>query len=945
MALTYVLITPARNEAELIEQTIQSVISQTIKPLRWVIVSDGSTDGTDETVTDYAERHKWIEFVRTPERRERNFAGKAHAFKAGYDRVKALEFDIIGNLDADITFSTDYFAFLLDKFADNPHLGVGGTPYVEDNRSYDYRFASVEHVSGACQLFRRECYEAIGGYKPIESGGIDLMAVTTARMRGWQTRSFLERSCRHHRRIGSASRSRLGTLLHHGRTDYLQGVHPAWAVARSAYHLAKPPYLVGGLFLGCGYFLSMLRREKRTATQEIVAYRRWEQANRLRGLALGLLGLGRPPVTAPAGAGVGVAPVSTGAQQACARGSYVLITPARNEAALIEQTIKCVVSQTLRPLKWVIVSDGSTDGTDEIVKRYSQQHDWMELVQMPQRKERHFGGKALAFNAGYEKVKGLSFDIIGNLDADITFDSEYFSFLITKFAENPGLGVGGTPYVEDNRSYDYRFASVEHVSGACQLFRRECYEAIGGYKPVASGGIDLIAVTSARMEGWKTRTFSEKTCTHHRKLGSATRSGLKQFLHDGNLEYLLGVHPAWEAFRTLYHMNRRPYVIGGVCLALGYCWPMILRRPRVVPPEMVKFRGAEQVARLRELLGLPPKGASSNEDHWTGARSENHGEQSANQLAAAPFPRSSRASGRRASTYAIITAARDEAKYIEKTIQSVISQKVLPVVWLVMDDGSTDGTDKIIEKYAASYPWIKLVRMPSREQRWFGGKARAFNEGWENARRFDCKYIVNLDGDVSFGGDFFEFLIEKCDQDPRIGIAGTPFKENGEFVYDYRFVGTEHVSGQCHFFRRECLEAIGGYVPVKGSGVDLIAVIAARMKGWRTKTFLETYFDHNRPMDTAELSGLRVYYKDGQGDYVLGSHPLWQVLRCTNQMRKKPYIIGGALTMAGYCFSAIRREPKSITGEMLRFRRRDQITRIRTILSKGSLLSERPALG
>src|SRR5437588_4972131 len=117
--------------------------------------------------------------------------------------------------------------------------------------------------------------------------------------------------------------------------------------------------------------------------------------------------------------------------------SYVLITPAWNEAQFIELTIKSVVAQTVRPLKWVIVSDGSTDGTDEIVNKYAAEHLWIELVRMPKRQERHFAGKVNAFNAGYARVADLEYDIIGNLDGDVSFAADYFDFLLRKFAENP----------------------------------------------------------------------------------------------------------------------------------------------------------------------------------------------------------------------------------------------------------------------------------------------------------------------------------------------------------------------------------------------------------------------------------------------------------------------------------------------------------------------------
>src|SRR5882672_9636805 len=115
---------------------------------------------------------------------------------------------------------------------------------------------------------------------------------------------------------------------------------------------------------------------------------------------------------------------------------YVLITPARNEARFIEVTIKSVISQVARPLRWVIVSDGSTDGTDDIVCKYTTEHPWIELLRMPARRERHFAGKVLAFNAGCEHVKNLSYQVIGSLDADISFDAEYFAFLLQKLASD-----------------------------------------------------------------------------------------------------------------------------------------------------------------------------------------------------------------------------------------------------------------------------------------------------------------------------------------------------------------------------------------------------------------------------------------------------------------------------------------------------------------------------
>ena len=289
-------------------------------------------------------------------------------------------------------------------------------------------------------------------------------------------------------------------------------------------------------------------------------------------------------------------------QKTDSRLSYVLVTPARNEEAFIRRTIQSVVSQTVLPLKWVIVSDGSTDGTDVIVKTYASEHAWIELVRMPERQERHFAGKVIAFNAGYEKLKGLRYDIIGNLDADISFDRDYFEFLLAKARENPTLGVFGTPFREESQQYDYRFTSIEHVSGACQLFRRECFEDIGGYVPLKVGGIDLAAVLTARMKGWQTRTFTEKTCIHHKKTQAGRHSNLKATFRSGYHDYLMGSHPVWHVCRSIYQMSKKPFLTGGSALLSGYLWAAMTKPPRSVSRDLADFRGKEQMQRLRMLV-------------------------------------------------------------------------------------------------------------------------------------------------------------------------------------------------------------------------------------------------------------------------------------------------------------------------------------------------------
>jgi glycosyltransferase involved in cell wall biosynthesis len=285
--------------------------------------------------------------------------------------------------------------------------------------------------------------------------------------------------------------------------------------------------------------------------------------------------------------------------------AYVIITPARNEAEFIELTLRSVVAQTVLPLRWVIVSDGSTDDTNAIVERYASVHSWITLVNLPDRAERNFAGKVYAFNAGLERVLDLDYNVIVSLDADISFDADYFEFLLNKLSGDQELGLVGTPFQETSGDkYDYRFVSIEHVSGACQVFRRECFEAIGGYRPVKGGSIDHIAVISARMCGWQTRTFAEKVCIHHRAIGTAQHGLVRSKYKVGIKDYRIGNHPLWEVFRVIYQMARTPRLVGGFALGVGYTWAAVRMLDRPVPREFVEFHRKEQLERLKCTLGM-----------------------------------------------------------------------------------------------------------------------------------------------------------------------------------------------------------------------------------------------------------------------------------------------------------------------------------------------------
>jgi glycosyltransferase involved in cell wall biosynthesis len=281
--MKYVLITPSRNEERFIQKTLDSMVAQTLLPLRWVIVDDGSTDRTGEIAEEYARRHAWIEVVRRPQHLDRSFAGKVHAFNAGFERVRSLDYDVIGNLDSDLSFDPDYLEFLIQKFSEFPELGVAGTPFIENG--YDSAKDSFEgenHVAGGCQLFRRQCWEEVGGYVPNRAGGIDWVAVTTARMKGWKTRSFPEKRFNHYRALGTAQRGVLASLFSYGEKDYYLGNSPIWEIFRVAYRSVKPPFVLGGLSVLAGFGSAALRRTKRAVSPELMRFHRREQMKKLK---------------------------------------------------------------------------------------------------------------------------------------------------------------------------------------------------------------------------------------------------------------------------------------------------------------------------------------------------------------------------------------------------------------------------------------------------------------------------------------------------------------------------------------------------------------------------------------------------------------------------------------------------------------------------------------
>lgn len=284
--------------------------------------------------------------------------------------------------------------------------------------------------------------------------------------------------------------------------------------------------------------------------------------------------------------------------------NYVLITAARNEEAVIRSTLESVVAQTRRPERWVIVDDGSTDATAAIVEEYAARHPWIELVCRVPRAERSFAGKAHAVNAALERMGGLPFDIVGNLDADVSFAPDYMEFLLRQFVEMPRLGIAGTPFTQD-LGYDSTrdsFEGEDYVAGPFQVFRLECFREIGGYVANHAGGVDWIAVMTARMKGWTVRAFPEKRFHHHRAMGTAERGRIRAMFSYGQKDYYLGGSPLWQVFRSLYQTRKPPLLLGGLSLFVGYAWALVTRTPRAVSPQLMQYHRRQQRRKLRAIF-------------------------------------------------------------------------------------------------------------------------------------------------------------------------------------------------------------------------------------------------------------------------------------------------------------------------------------------------------
>ncbi len=289
-------------------------------------------------------------------------------------------------------------------------------------------------------------------------------------------------------------------------------------------------------------------------------------------------------------------PENAGERKLC---SYVLMTAAHNEEADIANTIESVLAQTALPKRWLIVSDNSTDRTDEIVQSYADKHDFIRFLRRSRPPGRSFASKVVALRSGEHLLQDVAYDFIGNMDADLTVDPAYFENLMRQFELNPRLGLaGGFVYEEVNGEFITRGANRVHsVAHAAQLVRRECYEGFGGYAVLQYGGEDWHAQTSARMMGWDVESIPELKIFHHRPTGAAGGT-LRSSYRLGKLDYSFGTYPLFEFIKCAIRLPHKPFLIGGLVRLAGFAHSFITREPFLISADLVSYLRKEQKDRM-----------------------------------------------------------------------------------------------------------------------------------------------------------------------------------------------------------------------------------------------------------------------------------------------------------------------------------------------------------
>jgi poly-beta-1,6-N-acetyl-D-glucosamine synthase len=271
--------------------------------------------------------------------------------------------------------------------------------------------------------------------------------------------------------------------------------------------------------------------------------------------------------------------------------------------------------------------------------------------------------------------------------------------------------------------------------------------------------------------------------------------------------------------------------------------------------------------------------------------------------------------------YVVVTPVKDEQCYIARTLESVTTQTVRPLHWVVVDDNSTDGTPEIINSYLGKFEWISCIRVGGTTERKLGSaEVEAFSLGYESVRHLDHDYVVKLDADLSLPTDYFEKMLALFNEHPRLGIASGVYLEKHDDRWIPIGLPPYHAAGAAKMVRLPCYRAIRGFD--LSPGWDTADEIKAWANGWETKHFTEIQFLHLKAEGSASGS-LRTSYFHGEIYYVCGGGVLFfggKLLHRT--VTGKPFLLAGVMLLAGYVHSVILRRPKLVSAHEEKFYRR-----------------------
>ncbi|MEM9739556.1 MAG: glycosyltransferase family A protein [Pseudomonadota bacterium] len=277
--------------------------------------------------------------------------------------------------------------------------------------------------------------------------------------------------------------------------------------------------------------------------------------------------------------------------------------------------------------------------------------------------------------------------------------------------------------------------------------------------------------------------------------------------------------------------------------------------------------------------------------------------------------------------YVVISPCRNEADFMRRTLDSMIAQTLLPALWVIVDDGSTDETPQILSEYAAAHDWISVVSKPDRGHRAVGpGVIEAFYFGLDAISLGDFDYLCKLDLDLDLPPRYFEILVDRMEADPLLGTcSGKAYFRNAAGVLQSEGIGDEMSLGMTKFYSVACFEDIGGFVrEVMWDGIDCHK---ARQLGWTPVSWddIELRFEHLRAMGSSQQNVLKGRRRHGFGQYFMGTHPVYMIASAINKMRQPPLVIGGVMMLAGYVDAWLRGTRRLDDAELVAFIRNYQL--------------------